>query len=464
MWGDGEIEQEGTWQPSSASRSAAVDRGSGTPPIGVSQFSARTTIPTWSFYADRQRVLFLAMLFLVTASSYFDYFVLSVLLDPIKQEFQVSDTMLGLLSGLGFALVYAIAGLPLARWADRGNRRTIISIALAGWSVMTALCGLAQSFWQLTAARFGVGALEAGALPPAHSLVADYFPPDRRATPIAILSMGASSAGYLLGVGLGGYLAAKHGWRSALLLAGVPGLLLAAATRLVLPEPRLRVGFPTLDSQLDPLSTTFAQLGRKRSYVYILLGSAFSTVTSSALSMFLPSFMIRTLHVTLGQVSATWGFAVSGADLVGALVGGWLAGRLSKHDVRWHAWLAGIATVAAIPIFWLALASRTLSSFLFLDSAAEFLFSIGPPATFCAIHAVCGDRRRAIAIAILQLSFILIGTGLGPLVAGAISDAFRSLLGEQSLRSSLMMMLAFLIPAAVAFFWAARALPQELEE
>jgi predicted MFS family arabinose efflux permease len=154
--------------------------------------------PAWGLYTPLQRRLFLAILFLVTASNYFDYYVLSVLIEPIKREFDVSDTMLGILSGVCFSLVYSITAFPIARWADIGNRRTIITVALAGWSLMTAACGFAQSFAQLALARFGAGMVEPGALPPSTSLIADYFPPERRATATTMLVNGASAVGWLV--------------------------------------------------------------------------------------------------------------------------------------------------------------------------------------------------------------------------------------------------------------------------
>src|SRR5205807_10093959 len=163
--------------------------------------SAAVSTSPWQEYTGGQRWVFLGVLFLVATANYFDYFILSILLPPIKEEFKVSDTVLGLLSGLCFALVYSAAALPTARWVDRGNRRTVITLALAGWSVMTALCGLVQSFWQLAAARFGVGIFEPGAMPAAQSLISDYFPPERRATALAIFVNGGSATGWLFGIG-----------------------------------------------------------------------------------------------------------------------------------------------------------------------------------------------------------------------------------------------------------------------
>jgi MFS family permease len=426
--------------------------------------SSSASVPAWSLYNEWQRWGFLTVLFLVTTSNYFDYYVLSVLLEPIKQEFHVSDTMLGLLSGFCFALCYAAAALPIARWADRGNRRTVITLALTGWSVMTALCGLAQSFWHLALGRLGVGAVEPGATPPAQSLIADYFPPERRATPIAILTMGGSAAGWLIGVGLGGYVAATHGWRIALLVAGAPGLALAVIVRLALAEPRLRLGFPGAGQQVERMSQTILCLRRKQSFLLALAGISVYAIFAYGVSIFLPSFMIRSLHATLAQVSVTWGCAIAAANLTGALAGGWLADRLGRRDIRWYCWLPGIAFTLAAPIYWLALATTRLSTFIAIDFVAESVLAIGVPVCFAAIHVVCGNRRRAMAIAIVHFSFMLVGSGLGPLVSGALSDALRSTYGAESLRYSLNTMLVFMVPAAVAFYWAADAMPRDRED
>jgi len=404
------------------------------------------------------------LLFLVTTSNYFDYNVLSILLQPIKDEFHVSDTMLGMLSGIFFALIYAAAGLPLARWADRGNRRTVITVSLALWSVMTAMCGFAHSFWQLALARFGLGAAEPGALPPSQSLIADYFPPQRLATASAILNAG-SCAGYLVGVVLGGSIAAVYGWRAAFLFAGAPGLLLAVVVRLMLPEPRCQLGFPTASGlQTESLREALRQLRRKRAFLYALAGTSVYTIFSFGTGVFLPSFMIRALGATLAQVSLTWGVALAVADLGGALAGGWLTDRLSRRDIRWRAWVPVLGCTVATPLYLVAFLAQHLWTFIALDFVAEFIVTLGMSVCFAVVHSVCGNSRRTMAIAIAQLSFVLVGCGLGPLITGVLSDTLSALYGAQSLRYSLVTMVFFLVPAAIAFQHSGRAMPAELED
>ena len=417
----------------------------------------------WTLYGARHRLVLLAILFLVTTSNYFDFYILSMVLEPIKAEFHVSDTMLGFLSGLSFAVVYAFAGLPIARWADRGNRRTIIVVALTAWSVMTALCGLAQSFWQLVAARFGLGIAEPGALPPAQSLVADYFPPDRRAAASAILTCG-SAAGYLLGIALGGYIAATQGWRAAFLIAGGLGLVLTLIVRVGLAEPRCQLGFPKTSSQTESMGESLSKLRVKRTFVYALVAISVYTLFAYGINMFIPSLMIRTLQATLLQVSATWGFAISAASLIGALAGGQLADRLAKLNVRWYTWLPGLGCALSAPFYWMAFASRTLPRFIFMDFMAEMVCTTGMSLLFVSLHAVCGNRRRTTAIALAQLAYTLVGGGLGPLIAGALSDRFSAAYGAQGLQYSLDTMVVFLIPAAAFFYLAGRSIADDLED
>jgi predicted MFS family arabinose efflux permease len=420
--------------------------------------------PAWRLYAPAQRWGFLAILFLVTTANYFDYFVIAVLLEPVKSEFRVSDTMLGLLSGFCFALVYALAALPIARWADRGNRRTVITLALAGWSAMTVVCGFAQSFWQLALARFGVGVFEPGAMPPAQSLVADYFPPDRRATAITILVGGASAVGWLVGIGLGGYIAATYGWRAAFWMAGAPGFALAVIVRLTLAEPRCQLGFPRAEMHAESFGQSIGRLARKQSFLYSLVGISVYTIFAYGITVFVPSFMIRSLHTTLENVSMLWGCAISASNIIGALIGGRIADGLHSRDIRWYAWLPAIACVLGLPLYWLALSARHVWVFISVEFLAELILSVGIPVTFAAVLIVCGSRRRSIATATLYCSTVLIGGTLGPLLSGAMSDAFSPAYGPESLRYSLTVMCVFLIPAAAAYCKAAHAMPQDLDE
>jgi predicted MFS family arabinose efflux permease len=414
----------------------------------------------WSLYPRRQRSIFVVVLFLVTISSNFDYYVLGMVLEPIKAEFHVSDAQLGLLTGFCFALFYALAALPFARWSDQGNRRTVLAAALLGWSLLTAFFGLAHSFWQLIVARLGVGAMEPGATPPAQSLIADYFPPQRRGSALAIMLSGGS-LGYLVALALGGYIAATLGWRNAFLIAGGLGAVLALVTRLALAEPRMRLGFPSMNSRAETLRQAVTHLCRKPAFLYTLLGVSIFYFFSLGVTTFLPSYLIRTLHVSLERVSLTWGVAVTVANFLGTLTGGWLADRLGQRDIRWYAWLSGIACVLGAILYWAAFAASGLWTFVSIEFLAELVLWTGTFASWSAVHAVCGSPRRGTAIALLQFAYVLVGSGFGPLVTGVISDAVSAGRGAASLGWSLNIVTSSLIAAAIAFFWSGRSMARD---
>ncbi len=416
-----------------------------------------------TLYSKRQRGWLLAVLFLVSMSNYVDRNVIAVLLEPIKKEFAVSDTYLGLLSGFAFALFYATLGIPVARWADRGNRRIVVTLSLTVWSVMTALCGLAQSFTQLVLARIGVGAGEAGALPPAQSLIADYFPPERRASAIAVF-MSSATAGYLVAFVGGAQLVSHYGWRIAFIAVGLPGLLLAVVVFFTLKEPRDVLGYSARNAASDE---TFAgamrQLFRKRSYAWIVVAITLYAFFAYGVLIFFPSYMIRSLGVSLSTIGTTYGAVSAVGALAGTLGGGWLADRLGSRDVRWFAWLPAIALALIFPLYVAAFLQATYTGFLVLTFIAGLLLSAGLPSVFTAMHAVCGSKRRTVAVAVLTFMMSMVGGGLGPLVTGVLSDFFAASQGSGALRAALISASTMLLPSAVALYLAGRGLRSDVE-
>ena len=415
----------------------------------------------WEFYSTTQRRLLLVVLFLVSTSNYFDYFVISVLLEPIKQEFGASDAALGLLGGLCFAVLYAVTALPIARWADRGNRRSVITVTLACWSLMTAVCGVAQSFYQLAFARFLVGAVEPGALPPAQSLITDYFPPERRASAIALMTQGGSATGWLVGIGLGGYLAAAYGWRMTFVLAGLPGLVLACLAWCVLEEPRTRLGFPSKSRRIGETRDAMRSLAKRPSYLLLVAGICTYGIFSYGLTTFLPSFMVRSLHVSMAQVGLPWGIAIAFANLGGALVGGRLADQLGMQDSRWYAWIPSLGCALAAPFYVLTVTTKHIQLFMAFDFAAEFIISTGMAPVFAAVQFVSDDKHRTLSVASALLLFSLAGSGIGPPVVGYLSDSLIPVRGSESLRGALLAVIVFLAPAAVFLFRAGKKLPRD---
>lgn len=412
-----------------------------------------------------RRWLFLGILFLVGTSSSIDRVVISVLLEPIKQEFQVSDTLLGLLSGLSFALLYSILGIPFARFADRGNRKLLIAGAITVWSAMTVLCAAAANMWQLLLARIGVGVGEAGATPPAHSLIVDYFPPSQRARAIGIFAT-SGTAGYLIGLTLGSQLVSAYGWRMTLVAFGLPGLVIAVMVMLLLVEPRQAdpAAAAARARSLEPFAASVRALLAKPAFVLLLIGFTIYHFAAYGALVFVPSYMIRVIGSPIAEAGPIYGFASAGAVLVGSLAGGALCDWLTALDRRWTAWFPALGFGLAIIPNVLMFLIDDLSWFLVVSTLGGVLLYAALPASFTAIHAVCGNARRATAIAIVLFFGNLLGFGLGPVVTGALSDYFTAIHGPQGLRYALMIVMGLLLPTAMLMFAAGRKIIADIED
>lgn len=418
----------------------------------------------WDLYSARQRGLFLLVLFLVGTSNYVDRNIIGVLLQPIKQEFQVSDTMLGLLSGISFAAFYATLGIPVARWADRGDRRFIVTVSLTVWSLMTALCGFAQNFWQLALARVGVGMGEAGAIPPAQSLIADYYPPDGRSKAIGVYMM-CSMAGYVLGLVAGGWIAQHYGWRTAFLIVGLPGLLLAFTTRFLLKEPRHLPQFAIKAQSQEPVNATFRVLSQKASYRNIIGAMVLYFLMAYGALVFTASFMMRTHGLSVSEAGALFGGMSAAGAIVGSLGGGILTDHLARRDIAWTARLPGWGLVLAWPLYEFAFMAPSISVMAVFFFLASILLTGVIPPMFSALHAVCGSARRAMAVAIAFFFANLFGLGLGPLIAGSLSDWLAQSYGQaDGLRYALMIVMFTFVPSGIFMMRAARTLIEELED
>lgn len=423
----------------------------------------RSEIPAkvmpWALYTEQRRWIMLALLSVVYASSGFDVYVFGILFEPIKHDFHLSDELLGFLSGVCLLVPYALVALPVARWAERGDRRLIVTLALGLWSMMTALCGLAQSFWQLAVARAAVGAGESGSIPTAQSLIADYFPPEQRGRAFGIWYAAASPA-TLLGYAAGGYMTTALGWRMALIVAGLTNLPLALLSYVGLREPRARLGFPKADDR-ESFRESMRKLRTKSSFLYLLAACILYSFGFGAVAFF-PSFMIRSLHVPLAQTGLAFGMVLSVASLVGQSGGGWLADRLARRDVRWLARLAGLAYAAGGGLQALALIAPTYQWFLALTFCALTAIMIGLAPLVAGVHAVCGQRRRATAVALVLFIGVLFGA-VGQYATGLLSDAFSLRDPVGGLRDALTTMMLAIFLAAPVLLTGARALPSNLE-
>jgi MFS family permease len=418
---------------------------------------------SWELYSGRQRAMFLTILFLACTSNYVDRQLMSVLIEPIKHEFGASDTQMGLLTGFAFALCYAVLGIPVARLADRGDRRLVISVSMALWSLMTALCGVAGTFWHMFAARVGVGIGEAGAIPPAQSLIADYFAPERRTRALAIF-MSAATVGYLVAFVIGAQIAAAAGWRTAFLIMGIPGLLLAALAWAGLEEPRKLPGRASPGGEFEDLSRSLRILFGKRSYVLATAAITFYFLVAYGALIWVPPYMQRVLHVDLAAAGAGYGLVSALGTVVGTLLGGSVTDRLIKRDRRWAAWAPGYALLLCWPLFTLSFLINNYVGFLVINLAAGLVLAAAVPAFFGLIHVICGSRRRAMAVAIIFFFANLIGLGLGPVITGYLSDVFTTTHGPTGLRYAVIVALLMLLPAGLCHLRIARHLEGDMED
>jgi predicted MFS family arabinose efflux permease len=409
-----------------------------------------------------RRWLMLAILFLVGTSSATDRVVISVLLQPIKAEFGVSDTYLGLLSGLSFALLYSVLGLPIARWADRGDRRRLITIALTVWSGMTVLCAAATNFWQLLLARIGVGAGEAGATPPAQALIVDYFPPAFRARAVAIFAA-SGTVGYLMGLVVGSQLVSHYGWRTTLVALGLPGLILAVLAYRLLEEPRKARAANAAATTTESLISSLRKLAAKASFVRLFTGHVIYNFAIYGSLLFIPMYLTRVLGVPVGEVGLYYGLTTAVAVLIGSIAGGWLCDALVRRDPRWVAWFPAAGFALAVIPHSLMFLTNDFTVFLALSLLGGVCINAGLPTAFAAVHAVCGNTRRATAIAVILFAGNLLGFGLGPMTTGGLSDLLGTYFGVDSLRYAVLAVMALTLPAGAVICSAAKTLATDFE-
>ena len=407
----------------------------------------------------------LGLLVVVYTFNFIDRSILSILLESIKEEFQLSDTQLGLLSGPAFAIFYTFVGLPIARWSDRGKRSSIIALAVAVWSGMTALTGFAQSFTHLLLARIGVGVGEAGCTPPAHSLLSDYFPPSRRATVLAIYSLGIP-IGAGIGFLAGGWLDEFFSWRTAFIVVGLPGVLLSLIVKLTLEEPeRGRYDEPALARmpQQSVLQVLKFMNGLK-SFRHLAIAAALHAFYGYGAAAFIAAFFRRSHQMDPGELGTWFGIIAFTAGSAGTFLGGFLADRLASRDQRWYMWLPATATAIYIPFaFLLYLASDPYVG-LILSVPGSILGGMYLGPTFAMTQSLVPAKMRATAAAILIFVINIIGLGLGPQGVGILSDLLAPIFGHESLRYALLItIVSFASWSVLHYTLAARTLRADLQ-
>jgi predicted MFS family arabinose efflux permease len=414
-----------------------------------------TTLPT-SAPNISGRAWVLAVLTLTYTFNHVDRQILVILLEPIKAEFGLSDGQVGWLTGLSFAAFYATLGIPVAMWADRGNRRNIISLALGVWSAMTALSGLAQNFWHLLLARMGVGVGEAGGTPPATSMIADLYPPQERATALGIYTSGIG-LGIMAGFALGGYIYQLYGWRAAFFAAGVPGLILALIVRFGIKEPVRGLADQREDDGPAPsLGETLKFIFSQSSYLWLLAGCLLICISANAFLVFTSSHLQRTYGLTPGQVSLPLGILIGGVGSLGAVVLGRACDVLSKRDLRWRPLIIAAGAGIALPFAWMFLRAPTVETAYAWHIVPSFIGLIYASVAYTASQELVKLRMRSFASAFMLFCLTLIGIGCGPLIAGMLSDHFSAQGAAQPLARSLEMILAFNAASIVCLLMATR--------
>lgn len=402
------------------------------------------------------------LLTVVNVFNYMDRMALSVLLPFIKADLQLSDGQLGLLVGFAFSLFYAICGIPLARWGDRAVRAHIIALAIAVWSVMTALSGAAKSFWHLFAARIGVGIGEAGCLPPAQSIICDYVPLASRPGVFAIHNFG-SNAGMMIGMALAGWLGETVGWRWTFVVLGLPGVALAILVRLTLREPiRGSLDSIKVDTDVLPFGKTLHVLWSRKTYRCIILLYVTNGFVQYGLHQWWPSFYTRTFGLSSSSVGAYLGIAFGVGAGVGLLIGGVLANRAAHRDIKLPLMLGSGATVLAIPTALGTLFASSTSISILLVGVTALWWNIATGAVVATVTSIVDSRMRATAGAITILFAAVLGFGLGPLSVGVLSDLLAPAFGGKALRYAMLLPIALLPLLAFFFYLAARSLAGDL--
>lgn len=397
----------------------------------------------------------LCLLTVVYSFNFIDRQLLAILQESIKAELSLSDSQLGLLTGFAFAIFYVTAGIPIARWADRANRRNIVAGSLFIWSFMTAISGLVNNYLQLLLARIGVGIGEAGGSPPSHSIISDIFPPDRRATAIGFYSMGVS-IGILFGFLAGGWLNEFFGWRVAFMVVGVPGVILAIVLRFTLAEPirGLHDGVAA-ESAPVPFLEVLQVLWTRRTFRHMALGAGLNAFCGYATANWTASFMIRTHQMSTGELGTWLSLIIGLGGAVGVFGGGMLADRLGQSDKRWYTWLPSLSGFLILPFMIAVYLVDSPYTALILSIVPGLLFQVYLGNTIATTHAIVGPRMRATASAMLFLILNIIGLGCGPWAVGALSDLLAPTLGTDSLRYAMLYLLPPVMAWSATHYWLA---------
>lgn len=422
-----------------------------------------------SFYRTYMTVLLTAAYGL----NLLDRQIVTVLAEPIKRDLHLMDWQLGAVTGLAFALLYSVAALPIARLADRGDRVRIVGAAILAWSLFTGLCAFASGFLQLLLLRVGVGVGEAGCAPPAQSLIADHYPPERRAGALGVFALG-SPLGAAVGLAVGGVLGQSLGWRGTLMAAAAPGLLIAFLVLTTLREPR-KSGLARIEPSTQPAWRVVRGLLGRPSFVWLALGAGLLGFVNNGAMAFAAPFYLRVhgreiaqfgapLHLgALAVIGIGMGLFGALAGGAGAYVGGLLGDRMAARDVRALAFIPAAGSLLTAVAYWgMFTAPSGLWSLALFMPPSFFANLWNGPATH-AMQDLAGPAARATALALVLFVISALGLGLGPITVGAISDHLAPSLGAaRGLQLAILAGVSVALLSALCHLLAGRTLAADL--
>jgi MFS family permease len=409
----------------------------------------------------------LGLLTTVYVVNFVDRQILAILLQSIKNDLGLSDLQLGLLSGTAFGIFYATLGVPIARLADRFSRKGVMAICLAIWSGMTALCGTATGFVSLLVYRVGVGVGEAGGSPPAHSMISDYFPLEKRATALGVFSLGVP-LGIMVGFMAGGWMDQVLGWRTAFMLVGAPGILLAGIVALTLREPKRGLSdvkspiASTGESTLPNVGEVIRFLWRSRAFRHNGIGAGLYAFVGYSTTNWAPPFLIRSHGMTTGEIGTALALIIGIGGGLGIYLGGWASDRWGARDVRYRMWIPAVAMWLSVPFGFVVYTTDNTVLALSLFIFPVFLGLTYQAPALALSQSLSTPRMRATASAVLLFIINIIGLALGPPATGLLSDLLEPRFGEQSLRYAMLLTSLVLIWSGVHFWLAARHLKDDL--
>jgi len=417
-------------------------------------------VPVASQAARRTAMVLLAIVYMF---NFIDRTILSILLPSIREEFGSSDAFLGFLAGTAFAIFYTVLGIPVARVADRCNRRNLIASAVAIWSLMTALSGMAANVVYLTLARIGVGIGEAGCSPPAHSIIADYYPPENRSTAMGFYTAGIS-AGIMLAYLAGGWVAENIGWRAAFFIVGLPGLVLAAFVRFSLVEPCRGFSEQRQATASQPGLLQVARfLTHRPSFWHMAVAAGLSSFVGYAVINFLPSFIDRSFAIARAEIGFWLGLILGIAGGCGFFLGGYVADRLGRKGQQRALLFIAITVLVSALLLVLMFLSRSWTVVLLLFVLPAMTMNVYLAPVLAQTQSLVSLHMRATASALVLFIINIIGLALGSWVTGIISDWLEPGFGKESMRYSLLLVTVVILPwASWHFYRAGRTIDGDL--